>query len=349
MFSNGSKYLNDHQMEPWHVLLLIVALVSLNYISRLLEDKFKRMTYSSDDTMEGFAGEAASEAGASTENHGVIRWLDNNELYDPFYCSVYDQLTQGAIRNQAEVGLMLHEWTKKGEDLKTFNVLDVGCGTGIAVCAFAKMGVKRIVGLDKSQAMIDQASKKVVAQTTLTEEQKDVIVWKRDDAINPSAFAGGEFDHICMLYFTVYYFADKEGLFRNLFYWAKPGARLVVQVVNKHKFDPMLDSASPWMGFSLQKYSDTRIVKSEVVFNKFKYAGQFHLTDPEAEFRETFRFTSASASSSAKIRRQKHTLIMEDMTEIVGMAKLAGWEYVGNIDLTPISFEYAYHLHFVRR
>ena len=345
-------------MEPWHILLLIVALVSLNYISRLMEDKFKRMIYVNDDVMdEGFVASQAAEAeaGASTEDHGIVRWLDNNELYDPFYCSVYDQLTQGAVRNQAEVGLMLHEWTKKGEDLKTFNVLDVGSGTGIAVCAFAKMGVHRVVGMDKSQAMIDQASKKVVGQTTLTEEQKSAIVWKHDDAINPSAFAGGEFDHICMLYFTVYYFADKEGVFRNLFYWAKPGGRLVIQVVNKHKFDPMLDSASPWMGFSLQKYSDTRVVKSEVVFNKFKYAGQFHLTDPEAEFRETFRFTSASGSGSgsgsgkAKIRRQKHTLIMEDMTEIVGMAKLAGWEYVGNIDLTPISFEYAYHLHFVRR
>ena len=328
-------------MEPWHVLLLIIALVALNYISRLIEDKFRRsFIQESTDTAEGFEDIAT---GASSEKNGVIRWLDNNEIYDPFYCSVYDQLTQGAIRNQAEVGLMLHEWTKKGDDLKTFNVLDVGCGTGVAVCAFAKMGVRRVVGMDKSKAMIEHASKQVVAQTTLTEDQKNVIVWKTDDAINPSAFAGGEFDHICMLYFTIYYFADKEGVFRNMFFWAKPGASLVVQVVNKHKFDPMLDSASPWMGFSLQKYSDKRVVKSEVVFNKFKYAGEFHLTDPEAEFRETFRFTDG------KVRRQKHTLIMEDMTEIVGMAKVAGWEYIGNIDLTPISFEYAYHLHFKRR
>jgi hypothetical protein len=34
------------------------------------------------------------------------------------------------------------------------------------------------------------------------------------------------------------------------------------------------------------------------------------------------------------------------MGSIVGMAKAAGWEYSGFIDLTPISFEYAYHLHF---
>jgi hypothetical protein len=37
---------------------------------------------------------------------------------------------------------------------------------------------------------------------------------------------------------------------------------------------------------------------------------------------------------------------MEDMKEIVGMATAAGWEYVGNVDLTPVSFEYAFHLHF---
>ena len=127
-----------------------------------------------------------------------------------------------------------------------------------------------------------------------------------------------------------------------MYFWTKPGGRMVVQVVNKHKFDPMLESSAPWLGFSLQKYSDTRITKSEVAFNKFKYNGEFHLMDPNAEFRETFRF------EGGKIRRQRHTLRMNDMSEIVGMAKMAGWEYLGFTDLTPISFEYAYHLHFKR-
>jgi hypothetical protein len=143
-----------------------------------------------------------------------------------------------------------------------------------------------------------------------------------------------------MLYFTIYYFNDKETVFRNLFFWTKPGGRLVVHVVNKHKFDPMLESAAPWLGFSLQKYSESRIKKSEVVFNKFKYVGEFDLEDPQAEFRETFRF------NDGKVRRQRHSFRMEDMTQIVEFATKAGWDYLGYADLGPISLEYMYHLHF---
>ena len=117
---------------------------------------------------------------------------------------------------------------------------------------------------------------------------------------------------------------------------------MVIQVVNKHKFDPMLESASPWLFFSLQKYSDDRITRSEVDFDKFKYTGDFALMDPKAEFRETFRF------KDGRVRYQKHEFVMEDMSAIVGMAKLAGWEYIGNVDLTSIGFSYSYHLHFKR-
>lgn len=319
------------------MLVLILVFIALNYIGNIIQDRLGPRF-----SKEGFENPDALIAGALGEENGVIRWLSNDDLYDDFYVSVYDQLTQGSVRNQAEVGLMLHEWTKRGDELKTFNVLDVGCGSGIAVCAFAKMGVARVVGMDKSDAMLKQAKTKTLPQTTLTDKQKDVIEWRKADVANPSACTGGEFDHICMMYFTIYYINDKEGAFRNMYFWTKPGGRLVVQVVNKHKFDPMLESSTPWIGFSLQKYTDKRITSSEVTFDKFKYKGEFDLQDPGAEFRETFRF------EGGKVRRQRHTLKMDDMSEIVGMAKLAGWEYLGFTDLTPISFEYAYHLHFKR-
>jgi hypothetical protein len=67
----------------------------------------------------------------------------------------------------------------------------------------------------------------------------------------------------------------------------------------------------------------------------------WHLQDPAAEFRETFRFKE-------KVRRQKHSFRMEDMNTIVGFAKAAGWEYIGYTDLTPVGAEYMFHLHFKR-
>ena len=343
-----SSFLRDfplasQQMEVWHILLILFLLAAFNYINLVLEENFFK--HLRQQTLEGFADANSSEiAGAVFEASGVIKYLDNDELYDEFYASVYDQLTQGSVRTQAEVGLMLQQWTKRADArIETMEVLDAGCGTGIAVASLAKMGVKKVVGLDKSEAMIHQATSNTIPQTTLTEEQKRAIFWRKDDLLNPSACQGGEFTHAFLLYFTVYYFNDKEALFRNLHFWVKPGGRLVVHVVNKHKFDPMLESASPWLGFSLQKYTDSRITKSEVSFNKFTYTGEFDLQDPGAEFRETFRF-----KETGLVRRQRHAFLMEDMERIVGFARAAGWTYLGFTDLTPLSFEYAYHLHFRR-
>jgi hypothetical protein len=48
--------------------------------------------------MEGF--ESGPIPGATDESSGV-KWLNNQELYDDFYVSVYDQLTHGYLRNQS--------------------------------------------------------------------------------------------------------------------------------------------------------------------------------------------------------------------------------------------------------
>ena len=325
----------------WLLLTVLVCLFILLILNSIMTDYLINpyMETLNAGTTEGFAGEEA-DSKAQDESTGLVKYLDNKELYDPFYASLYDKLTQGTHRTQSEVGIMMNEWTKRGDDKSTFSILDAGCGTGIAVACFAKLGVKKVVGLDRSVAMLDQAKKHTIPSTTLTTEQKGKIEWRTDDLINPSACAGGEFTHACLLYFTVYYFSDKETLFRNLFFWVKPGGKLVIQVVNKHKFDPILDSAASVLAFSVQKYSDTRVKKSEVTFNKMKYVGEFDLEDPRAEFRETFRF------KDGKVRRQRHQLKMENMAEIVGMAKAAGWVYEGFTDLTPLAFEYAHHLHF---
>jgi hypothetical protein len=103
----------------------------------------------------------------------------------------------------------------------------------------------------------------------------------------------------------------------------------------------VLESASPFLGFSVQKYSKERVMKSSVTFDKFVYQAEFSLSgDPKAEFYETFRF------KNGHVRRQKHTFIMPTIEQIVQMGKRAGWKYVGYQDLNPIGFEYGYILMF---
>jgi len=133
---------------------------------------------------------------------------------------------------------------------------------------------------------------------------------------------------------------DQEMFFRHMNLWSKPGAKLCVEVVNKHKFDPILESASPFVAFSLQKYTKDRIMKSKVAFDKFEYEAEFVLTDPKAEFYETFRF------KNGHVRRQKHIFLMPSIEKVVDLAKRSGWKYIGYQDMNAIGFEYAYLLTF---
>lgn len=259
-------------------------------------------------------------------------YLTNTTLYDPFYASVYDMLTQQQSRTASKVVLILQEWEKKGWKPNQMDVLDAGCGTGVASAAFANMKVKSVLGVDSSEAMLEKAK--------FGNQKNPTVRFRKADLMNPSALSGGEVTHAACLYFTLYYLPDKDAFFRNLFLWVKPGGEIAIEVVNKYKFDPMLESASPWVGFSLQKYSKKRITESNVTFDKFVYTGRFDLYDPKAEFTETFRF------KDGKVRRQKHTLTMPSMEEIVKIGQAAGWTYTKYIDLVMVGFEYSYLLFF---
>jgi SAM-dependent methyltransferase len=244
-------------------------------------------------------------------------WLQNDELFDDFYASVFMKLTQIETLIQAEAAICLEEFSRnvKKEHL---HILDAGCGVGIATFAFKKLGVKSVVGLDKSRAMIQYARNTVLPNTTLTDIEKQDIEFRNMDLLGPTSANAAEFTHACILYFTIYYFRDLDTLFRNLALWVKPGGSLAIEVVNKYKFEPILNPSNPWVGISPQKYAKERLHKSAIVFDTFEYESVFELEDPRAEFRETFRFKDGS------VRRQKHTLYMRSIPEMVKIAKEAG-------------------------
>ena len=288
----------------------------------------------SDSTNEAKADE--SEAKKSK-----YEWLVNDDLFDDFYASVFTKLTQNEKLIQAESAICIEEFSKKNSKDNQI-ILDAGCGIGIATCSFAKQGVGSVVGIDRSPAMMRYAKGTTLPGTTLTELQRQSVEFRQMDLVGPGAASAAEFTDACLLYFTVYYFQDLDLLFRNMALWVKPGGTLAIEVVNKYKFEPVLDSANQWVGFSPQKYTKERITKSKVVFDKFDYEAVFDLDDPRAEFRETFRFKDGST------RRQKHTLYMPSIQEIVQKAQRNGWTYTKYVDLTPMSFPYGYILFFNR-
>ena len=313
------------------ILLFLILMGILHYIWLIYKDKYEVIKTS--NYSEGFTG-ATTDAEVSR-----TIWFENEDLFDEFYASVYDNLTQLSGRYPQELALIINQW-KKTASLDEMDVLDVGCGTGIASVLFAKMGVHSITGLDKSEAMLRRARNVVLPAMALSQEKKDSVTFLQGDMNQQATFSAGQFSHAVVLFFTIYYSPDKAGLLQNLFYWVRPGGSIAIEVVNKYKFDPMLEAASPFVGVSLQKYTKERILKSKVEFDKFSYEADFDLQDPSAEFRETFRFADKS------VRRQRHTLNMSDIKDIVHLAQTAGWNYTGNIDLVTAGFEYAYILMF---
>ena len=319
------------------IILVVLVLLCINYITIVCLDKVKPYISSS---MEGFTGDGKGTGG---KDSSLYTWItEPQSIYDEFYVGVYDQLTSQKPRTQAKTALLQSLWTKDGSKLSEWSILDAGCGTGHAAVTFAKLGAGRVVGLDQSPAMVRFAENTVQKEAKLIPEQTNNLRWRIDSLKNPSACAAGEFNHIVMLYFTFYYLPDQEEFFRFANMWMKPGGKLVIEVVNKFKFDPILESASPFLAFSVQKYSKERLLKSKVTFDKFEYESEFQLTDPKGEFYETFRF------KNNHVRRQKHVFHMPTIEAIVNMGKAAGFKYEGFQDLNALGFEYAYLLQFTR-
>jgi cyclopropane fatty-acyl-phospholipid synthase-like methyltransferase len=79
---------------------------------------------------------------------------ENNDLYDDFYCSIYDDLVYDTTRNEFEV----QEITNIAKINKNSNILDIGSGKGHHVNHFRKHGIN-VTGLDKSKSMIKLSQK----------------------------------------------------------------------------------------------------------------------------------------------------------------------------------------------
>ena len=257
--------------------------------------------------------------------------LGNEHLYDDFYSKIYDTIVEGAARQDAETGLTL-AWAKGFRpELNTIQVLDVGSGTGGGVEYFKKAGVGKAIGLDASDAMVATARRKFPKNDYRVGEVEQI-----------GQFAAGEFNLVTLYYFTYYYLRDPEMMFKNAFQWLQPGGCLVIHLVNREKFDPILESASPFVAFSVQKYSKKRVTHSKVTFDKFQYEADFNLHGGTAEFHEEFKF------KNGKFRKQIHNMRMPRMEEVVSAAESNGFVYKQFIELTAIGYEYQYLFCFVR-
>ena len=246
--------------------------------------------------------------------------LKNKNLYDEFYVALYDDLVEDPNKVEGEM-LQVMEVCKMDKSSK---VLDVGCGTGHHV-SYMKENDVDVIGLDNSQAMINKSKKNYPKCKFI-----------RANATDSFAFSTNDFTHITCFYFTLYYMKDKKNFFENCNNWLVDKGYLVIHLVDKYKFDPIINAGDPFSILDVQNYSKDRINSSIVEFNTFSYSSKFNLIENSniAKFIETFKF-----KDNGRIRQNEHVLYMDKQTSIVSTAKDSGFTFVDRIDLATISYE----------
>jgi len=247
---------------------------------------------------------------------------NNDELYDDFYVDIYDKLVYSDTKNIYEISALQN---KANLDNKSI-VLDIGSGTGRHCSIMEELGCS-CTGIDNSSAMIAKAKNNA---------PKSKFV--KGDVLTTMNFQGNSFTHVTVFYFTLYYLKDKRQFLKNAYHWLKPGGYLIIHLVNKHKFDPIIPAGDPLIFVSAQKYAKERITNTVVNFDQFKYKANFSLKDNDnvGNFDERFIFPNG------QIRHNQHVLWMDNQNKILGMAKNIGFILTGKIDLTRCQYERQY-------
>ena len=244
------------------------------------------------------------------------------DVYDDFYANIYDYLVFNNVKDAYEIGEIINS-TNASE---TSVILDIGCGTGHHVGLLSEKKLK-VLGVDISPSMIETARKNYPG-----------LNFKVSDVLDNTQFNHNMFTHILCLYFTIYYFPDKRKFFDNCMDWLMPGGCLVVHLVNRDKFDPILPPGNPLYIVSPQKYAKERITTTKITFNDFIYNSDFKLNKDAniATFDEKFKF------NDGKVRKQEQKMYMEDEQDILTIAQQCGFILQGKIDLVKCAYEYQY-------
>jgi ubiquinone/menaquinone biosynthesis C-methylase UbiE len=134
------------------------------------------------------------------------------QILDQFTRQAVPFSTAPAIRDQVALNRIVELAGAGPED----TVLDVACGPGLLVCAFARV-VRHATGIDLTPAMLDQA--RALAQ----QQGLQNVTWRQGDVL-PLPYADGEFS-IVSARFAFHHFLDPLAVLKEM---RRVGGRIVV-------------------------------------------------------------------------------------------------------------------------
>ena len=244
-------------------------------------------------------------------------------IYDDFYATIYDILVYNKGKNEFEIE-QIEEETNLTRDSY---ILDIGSGLGHHIKLMNKKGYNA-TGLEKSHAMLKSAREKY------PDGQYDY-----GDALDGMLYSGSTFTHITCFYFTVYYIKDKETFFRNCYKWLMPGGYLIVHLVDRVNFSPILEVGDQLSLISPQKYAKKRITSTYVKFDDYDYKSNFRLNEKQDKAYMDEYFVDKTKEKALK---NEHKLFMPSQKTILSIAKQCGFIVLSKVDMVEIEYEYQY-------
>jgi len=263
--------------------------------------------------------------GFEQESRFILK--QNDEVFeDPFYVGIYDELFYKKLYNSYEVGIILNEIHPTSKDV----VIQIGSKTGSYTSSLQQSCGCNVIGMDKSKAMVDYASKRHPNCTFM-----------QGDPLNFMSFSSEYATAILLLDFAIYYIKDRRTLFYNCYHWLKPGGHLVLHLANRHMFDPIVPAAKPFTLVSPQSVAKKRITSSDVVFEGFDYKSKYEFDEGQNRG-DNVTITETMKDRRGKVRKNIRSMRMSGQKIIIGEAKDAGFTMLGQYDLIKSQREYQY-------
>ena len=248
----------------------------------------------------------------------------NSDAYDPFYANIYNRIFEPSKMAETVAEFVI-SFTQSNPARSI--MLDVGAGTGEQMIYIQSRGF-RVYGVDSSQDMVDYAL-----------EQHPDINLKVGNVEQPMLYDKATFTHILCtgIDSALYHIKDKQKFFTNCYHWLMPNGYLILQLVDREKFDPIPPAGKSTI-IVPQKLTEQRFTDSEINFNDFQYKSSYDFTNNE-EVVVTETFTDGK---TRQVRKNEHTLYMEDIDDILYMARKSGFIVQGQTNLIEKGDEHQY-------
>jgi SAM-dependent methyltransferase len=298
-----------------YYIIFILVIFILSYSYHRIQTFFEKYFMEKNKTQEDFISK-------KSDKFKDCNTIDN--IYDRFYAEIYDDLFLSIYKNQYEILQLRDNVFNKWKDTKNkIKILDIGCGNGHHVDLLSQYKYNTI-GIDISKNMINNAKKKYPLYTFMN-----------DDFMNRELFEPLSLTHITCFFYTIYYVEDVALLFQNVNVWLKHNGVFCVHLVDKRKFDPVLEKASSLIPlYNPQKHE--KKTHTSLIFNNFKYESDWNLDKHPSSFIEVFNFKDKSA------RRNYHNLYIFPMKKYVKIANDTGFKLIQTIDLSIVNHQHNY-------